>query len=201
MHLFCGGWTNKCCKMGLSGLEPRLSLIAGRSDMTTPLLASYREIPLNRGLVAIVDPEDYDFLMQWKWHSKCPHRIHYASRCALVNGKHAMIMMHRALLNAPSGTVVDHIDHDGLNNRRSNIRLATVSENAHNSRKHKFNKSGFKGVCRTGVNTWAMHACINGKKHYKYNLRTAREAAQLYDALVIEHYGSVALTNKKLGLL
>lgn len=93
-----------------------------------------------KGLFAIVDDEDYERLIKHSW-------------CMDVGGGYPMsrvnykaIRMHRMIMSAPKGMHVDHINRDKLDNRRSNLRVATPSQNAHNTGIKVTNKSGFKGV-------------------------------------------------------
>ncbi|MCE5329994.1 HNH endonuclease [bacterium] len=90
---------------------------------------------------ALVDDEDYDYLNQWKW-SLLPNRKNvYAVRGKKVNGKHKTILMHNEILKHNSkNKEIDHIDRNGLNNQRNNLRIVTHSENLHNSRDRRFNK-------------------------------------------------------------
>lgn len=108
-----------------------------------------RLIPLTQGQFAVVDAADFEFLNQWKWfaHWNSKTKSFYAVRSgARVNGRQAAILMHRAILGCVlhDGSEVDHRDHDTLNNRRSNLRLAG-KQNQHNQNIRKDNTSGFKG--------------------------------------------------------
>ena len=103
-----------------------------------------REIILSRGRVAMVDDGDYKHLSQWKWSYMKSDRTEneYATRSA--NG--ATIRMHRVILNVPPNLQVDHINHNGLDNQRRNLRIVTAFQNAQNARRRKDNLSGYKGV-------------------------------------------------------
>lgn len=102
-----------------------------------------REIILTQGMVALVDDEDFETINRFKWYVSRERRASYAARNH--NGK--TIRMHRVILNAPKGIHVDHVNGNGLDNRRENIRLCTMSENLRNQIKpHKDNKLGIKGV-------------------------------------------------------
>lgn len=110
------------------------------------------EIPLTRGLVTIVDDEDAEWLMRWKWQAKVQPHGSYAARCELLEERGAsapvkMRRMHREIIGAPAGILVDHIDGNGLNNTRANLRLADASQNQHNKRIGRNSSTGFKGVC------------------------------------------------------
>src|SRR5574343_411505 len=108
-----------------------------------------KEIQLSQGKVAIVDDEDYDYLNQWKWYAaerKCG--IWYATRNIRKDGKVRIIPMHRVILNTPKGMDTDHINGDGLDNRRSNLRSCTHMENICNPNRSlsPTKSSRFKGV-------------------------------------------------------
>lgn len=107
------------------------------------------EIKLTQGKVALVDERDYAYLSQWKWYAKKDYRREewYAYRSFTISkGKYSAISMHRELLNIDKGKQVDHIDHNGLNNCRDNLRIVTASENQKNQRRQSNNTSGFTGV-------------------------------------------------------
>ena len=101
-----------------------------------------RRIPLTQGREALVDACDYNFLMQWKW---CITVNGYATRNLKSRG---MLTMHRAVVGRYRGNFqqVDHINGDRIDNRRSNLRHATASQNGRNRGKNKNNTSGHKGV-------------------------------------------------------
>jgi len=163
-----------------------------------------KKIPLTQGQVARVDDADYEWLKQYKW---CAHKIghtFYAERGITISPyKQKMIRMHRVILDAPDGTQVDHKNTDGLDNRRSNLRFCTHSENCRNQRINRKNKSGFKGVSfskRNAQNPWLVLIQVNSKRIHVGYYQTAEMAAAAYDLAALKHYGEFALTNKMLGL-
>lgn len=105
-----------------------------------------KEIPLTQGMVALVDAGDYEQLSQYKWYAYKGNASYYAGRCVKRNGKVIQYKMHREILNAPKGLDCDHIDHNGLNNTRSNLRLATRSQNSFNRPMNKNNTSGYRCI-------------------------------------------------------
>lgn len=115
---------------------------------------------------AIVSDKDYKNINRYKWVlSIVNDRKYYAVRYTKnADGKRAVIKMHRQLLNAPNDVEVDHIDNNGLNNQRSNIRLCTKIENGYNRTKYANNKSGFKGVWQEkGETKWRARIKVNKK--------------------------------------
>ena len=103
-------------------------------------------------------------------------------------------LLHRAILDAPSGVLVDHVDGDGLNNVRSNLRLATVHENGWNRRLDRDNNTGLKGIVRQR-DAWRASIRVKGKLHSLGCHATAQEAARAYDAAAFRFYGPFARPN------
>ena len=143
-----------------------------------------KTIKLTQGKVALVDDEDYDFLMQWKWHITMggSRKTYYACRA-----KRIPRLMHNVLLNPPKGMQVDHKDRDGLNCQRSNLRICTHGENQMN--KGVWAKSGYKGV------TIYAHIGGGGNKKALGTFTTAEAAARAYDKEAKKLYGEFALLN------
>jgi len=94
-------------------------------------------IPLTRGQFAIVDAEDYSQLCQHKWCLSRARRTCYTQRHFKLNGRWTGVSMHRHLVTTPPGMEIDHINHNGLDNRRCNLRVCTHSENMKNQRPKK----------------------------------------------------------------
>ncbi len=108
-----------------------------------------KEIELSQGLFAKIDDRDYERVSTKKWHAIWGNSSkNYYAICNIhdENGKKTTISMHRFILNASKGDIIDHFDHDGLNNQRSNITIGTSSFNSRNKRIRSDNKSGFTGV-------------------------------------------------------
>lgn len=102
-----------------------------------------KKIKLTQGKYTIVDNEDFKFLNQWKWTlSSTSHVV----RQIMKNYKGTRILMHRVLLNPPINMVVDHINGNGLDNRRINLRICTRTQNLQNQKRNSKNKTGYKGV-------------------------------------------------------
>jgi hypothetical protein len=138
-------------------------------------------VPLTRGYEAIIDAADAPLVEGFNWSAMVAPRSVYAKRNDRTGDKARTVQMHRVILSEPEGLEVDHIDGDGLNNTRDNLRVATKAQNQHNRRINRDNTSGLKGV------SWCKHAgkcqariTINGKlKHLGY-FNTKEEAHAAY---------------------
>lgn len=129
-----------------------------------------KEIPLNHGYSALVDDEDYDELSRHKWHEYCSNGNYYARRPSprSWNVKRKPIIMHRIIMGDISGVCYDHIDGNGLNNQKSNLRIATKQQNSWNRKKKKSSLSSkYKGVWMDiGCIRWRTGISMNGKRVY-----------------------------------
>jgi hypothetical protein len=150
-----------------------------------------KSIPLTRGYVALVDDEDYEAISAFKWSAHRHARTCYAARAVIDCGQHRSLLMHRVILNAPPGIQVDHVNGDGLDNRRANLRLATRSQNQHNQRISLANSSGFKGVSYDSARaSWRAHIMVNRRRIWLGRFTTAEEAAAAYRAASTKHHGA-----------
>lgn len=154
-----------------------------------------RELPLTRGLVAIVDDEDYESLSSYKWCATPYGRGNnfYAVRGMWSEGRTVRVYMHRAILCPPSGMHVDHVSGDGLDNRRGNLRLATQAQNNQNHRIHRNNRSGYKGVGQKHRDKrWTACIRVDGKRKYLGAFDSPIEAHAAYCAAAKELHGEFA---------
>lgn len=156
-----------------------------------------KHIPLTQGKQAIVDDDDYDFLMQWKWHAHKFGHLYYAERTETSTEKRKTIRMHRLLLNAPKELVVDHKDHDGLNNTRNNIRMCTITQNNTNRRSEKHSASKYLGVCWFNrKQRWFASIRFNKKLIHLGSFINEKDAALAYNKRAAELHGEFANINK-----
>jgi hypothetical protein len=155
-----------------------------------------KEIKLTQNKVALVSDEDYERLSQWKWCTcKCIRGIYAVRTIRLPSGKHRLEGMHRVIMNAPEGMEVDHIDHDGLNNQRSNLRVATRSQNAANIVANR-GVSKFRGVTFLKRNgKWRSAIRVNGKYIYLGSYKAETDAAHAYDTAAREYHREFAQLN------
>ena len=154
-----------------------------------------REIPLTRGKKALVDDADYDYLSAWKWCATPSTRTFYAFRRQNKMG----VWMHRFLLGVTDPNVhVDHVNRNGLDNQRCNLRLADPSRNHMNATKiggHP-HTSKYKGVCWDSVRgKWKLQIKIHGQHIRQTRYDNEEEAARAYDELASKHFGEFAHLN------
>jgi hypothetical protein len=157
-------------------------------------------LPRITGLYALVDDADF-------------HRVTSAARWWLVSfdrngkprypsaqvdgpeGKRVRAVLHRFILNAPAGTLVDHKDRDVLNCQRKNLRYCNRAQNAMNTSARPQRKScPYRGVVPVGKR-WVAVLWANRKRHQTKGFTTPEEAARAYDALAVEHHGEFAVLN------
>ncbi len=139
-------------------------------------------IKLSDGLSAQVDIECLDLVSKIKWRAKKSINTVYAiANHKISSGVYKTIYLHRVIINAPIGMQVDHIDMDGLNNKKSNLRLATRSQNQHNQKAKKNNTSGLKGAFwHKRYNKWYAIICKNRKMTFLGSFLTKEDAHKAY---------------------
>lgn len=148
----------------------------------------------NRGkYVALVDDEDFEYLNQFMWHALKHGNTFYALRALKDNGKKASQYMHCAIMG---GKGIDHIDHNGLNNQRSNLRLCSQSQNVMNARKAPNRTSVYKGVCfNKAARKWEAQIIINGYRIHLGYFISETDAALAYNEKATELFGEFACLN------
>ena len=152
-------------------------------------------IPLNRGEWAMVDASDLSLVRGRTW-SVLPHR-HTQYAHTGRSGLGPALRMHRVIMGFPTGDPrqVDHVNHNGLDNRRGNLREATASQNAINHRA-KGGASQYKGVSRSYKTRWRARITLpSGKRQHLGDFHTEEEAGRAYDAAAVRSWGEYAVLN------
>jgi len=147
-------------------------------------------IKSSNGFDILVDNEDYEYFNQWKW------RCHNGYACRTTRTK--KLYIHRELLNFPKDKNVDHINRNRLDNRKENLRLATVSQNGINSDKRKDKTSSiYKGVSWSKhANMWKARINFNKKEFHLGYFKLEDDAAEAYNTAAIRYFGEFAKLNE-----
>lgn len=155
-----------------------------------------REIPLANGGVALIDDEDYERVMPYRWNTWHRRGVvrSVGSTIPDKDGIARRTLLHHFIVGRVAPDEYDHVDRDVTNNQRANLRRCTRAENLRNRGKFKNNKVGFKGVTRQR-DKYAAHICCNRHILYIGTFATPVEAAHAYDAKARELHGAFACTN------
>ena len=158
----------------------------------------------------MIDDDDFELVNQYHWYY-IKQGYAYGYKPPFVKGVSKLVFMHRVILELEYGnsTEVDHIDHNGLNNQKSNLRKCTRLQNIHNIGKAKNTKSKYLGVSptipRKMVNgklkfyavVYQAKISINGKTTHLGLFKTEEDAAKCYDSYAVQQYGEFANLNFK----
>lgn len=164
-----------------------------RDNLKTGIM---KTINLNKGFVTLVDDEDYDFLNKFKWRVACYNHTNYARRTLWIKGENKSISlhMHRVIINPPKGMQVDHIDHNGLNNQKHNLRICSEQQN-HRNKKPLGKYIGISWVKE--YQKWRSYISINGKQIWLGAYSDAETAARVRDNASKKYFGEFAVLNFK----
>lgn len=170
-------------------------------------------LPLTRGYEAIIDAEDFEREhvcgyragFQWrgrvcdrKWMALPKQHTVYAKCSIWAQGRQHELRLHRLIMDAPADKLVDHIDGNGLNCRKKNLRFATYQGNSANCRRTT-GTTRFKGVAvHRETGKFEAYIKFNGKKRHLGLFVTAEAAAAAYDAAAVSLWGEFAKTNAEM---
>lgn len=158
-----------------------------------------KRIPLTQGKEALIDDQDYEYLTQWTW---CAGRGGNSKHFYAVSGCSAegsFKLMHKligGLIGFPPKSMVDHVNRNGLDNQRENLRPATKVENGRNRGPTKNNKSGYKGVTwRSDRGKWRATIKVNDRQVHLGYFNDKVEAAKAYNKAAKKYFGKFAWLN------
>lgn len=162
-----------------------------------------KKIELTQGLYALCDDEDYEMLMEGpKWQAAKSGNNYYAirSRCLGIKTpkgyyKKETERMHVLIVGKRKGLVIDHINHNGLDNRKENLRFSTTNQNQHNRGKNKENKTGYKGVWAEKHGGYRAQISIDNERIYLGVYKTPADAALAYNIAAIKYHRKFAKLN------
>lgn len=155
-----------------------------------------KEIPLTQGKVALVDDEDYARVNSYKWHTQLYRGGCYAVR-QIKTAPVQQIYMHRFIMDAPNGLEIDHKNGNGLDNRRSNLRICTESDNRKNRKLNYNNVSGYKGVYwDKKMRKWRAKIKVNRRTIHLGSFTTPESASLAYSHAANALFGKFVRTEQ-----
>ena len=170
---------------GVEGLYAKPTIVAPKwglhrtTEESIHMEDGTTRIPLTQDLWAIIYTIHFPLICNYTWGAAKGNDTYYASTNILENGIHSTLFMHRLIMEAPEGILVDHEDRDGLNNRKDNLRFCTKQENARNSKLPSDSTSGIKGVTwQKNRNYWEAHIAVNHKKIHLGSFKNKEEATK-----------------------
>lgn len=157
------------------------------------------ELDLTQNQTCLIDACDYDLVKDYRWYYRKPKKANsgYVLTSIPNNGKRKTLQIHRLIMNCTDRKMqIDHINHNGTDNRRSNLRICTNQENIMNTSKHKDNTSNYKGVSfHKQANKYRAEITFNKKRIHLGLFEDVISAAHAYDNKALELYGEFANLN------
>lgn len=148
-------------------------------------------VPLTRGYEAVIDAADVELVSAFNWQAFVGSHTIYAQRTDQSGGKRKTVRMHRVISCASSDLEVDHINGNGLDNRRANLRSATHQQNLQNQRISSINKVGFKGVSwHKRASKWRARITVGGRESNLGLFASAKDAHAAYVDASIRMHGN-----------
>ena len=156
-----------------------------------------KKIKLTQGKFALVDDEDYEKISNYKWHASKRNKTFYAERGVTVApNERRKIGMHNEIMDSPDGKTIDHINNNGLDNRKENLRFSTQYQQTLNRRNKKNGSSKFKGVYwHKKRKKWIARIKTKEKLKYIGSFDDEKKAGLAYDKEAIINFGEFANLN------
>lgn len=125
-----------------------------------------RKLPLGHNLFALVDNEDFEYLNQFKWHYTNGYPARWIRKYERQASKdeRTILRLHRAIMKPPENMLVDHINHNKLDNRKENLRICNKSQNCMNRHKRSDNTTGYAGITRVRSGRYVVRVGFEGKR-------------------------------------
>ena len=151
-------------------------------------------IKLSQGKFAQVDDEDFEKVSNFTWSARKDHKTFYAMSGGIYKGVSTLKSLHRFIMDAPDGYMIDHIDGDGLNCQKINLRICTNAQNQWNRSKTIGSSSMYKGVSFKN-NRYEVSIRVNNNRHYLGRFVDEKEAGLAYNSAAIKFHGEFANLN------
>jgi hypothetical protein len=153
-------------------------------------------LPLTQGKVALIDDEDFERVKCFKWYASKNGRSWYAMSWPTIDGKRRTLCLHRVITSCDDGFEVDHINHDGLDNQKHNLRVCKAGDNRKNVRRHRDSKHPDKCVYwNKDRKYWWITITYNGRRMSLYSYHDRLIAVMCYDFAAKYLHGQFASTN------
>lgn len=150
-----------------------------------------------KGYMALVDDEDYELVSKYNWYVCDRSKTRKTLYAEAHDGKNKRLRMHRLIMGNPDGLFVDHIDGNGMDNRKENLRVCTASQNSMNRAAVSKNVFGYKGVEKNGKSMrFSARIKVGGVRYYLGSFKTPKEAAEAYNEAAKKHHGEFAKLNE-----